>query len=94
METRKRIIFTDSEWSTLTAEYSLSRRQNQILQAVFLGLENKEIGTRLKISYHTVRTHLKRLFIRFESANRTDLILNIFAVFRAKCRKTRCPLRG
>lgn len=39
----------------------LSEREKQILEAVAEGLSNSQIGRKLYLSPHTVKTHLRRI---------------------------------
>jgi DNA-binding CsgD family transcriptional regulator len=42
--------------------YGLSAKELEVAQAVADGLTNREIGSRLYISHHTVDTHLRNIF--------------------------------
>ena len=50
----------------------LSPREAQILGLVARGLSNREIGTCLSISEHTVANHVRAILRKTESANRTE----------------------
>lgn len=75
-------IFTESEWLELINELSLPPRQAGVLKCLFLGHSDKQIATKLKISVPTVRTHLSRLFSRFDVQDRTELVLYVVRRFR------------
>ena len=53
---------------------ALSRRQEQILGLVALGLSDKEISAQLEISPHTVRTYMDRLFQNLGCRTRTHAV--------------------
>jgi DNA-binding NarL/FixJ family response regulator len=50
----------------------LSPREAQILALVARGLSNREIGTQLSISEHTVANHVRAILRKTDSANRTE----------------------
>lgn len=53
----------------------LSAREKEILNLVALGFANKEIGSKLNISYLTVRVHLRRIYERLHVRSRTEALL-------------------
>lgn len=53
---------------------SLTARQVAILEMVSYGLTNAQIGHELHMSKYTVAQHLKEMFRRTGSVNRTDLV--------------------
>ena len=75
-------IFDKEEWRVLGAELSLSPRQHQIVQYLFLGKSDKQIARELDLALPTVRTHLGRLFAKLNVQDRHELILYIFHHFR------------
>ena len=79
-------IFSESEWAILFDELSLSPRQREVTQHLFSGLSDKQIAKELEIAIPTVRTHLTRLFSRFDLQDRNELILHVVRHFRKTCR--------
>ncbi|SFC28593.1 regulatory protein, luxR family [Marinospirillum celere] len=53
---------------------SLSSREQEVLMLVAEGLSNQEIGQRLFISLHTVKTHLKHLMKKLGVRSRTQAV--------------------
>ncbi len=49
----------------------LSQKETEIITLVARGFEDKEIGTKLKISGRTVQTHLTRIMLKLNARNRT-----------------------
>ena len=74
-------IFSESEWMELVKELSLSPRQAQVIRCLFLGHSDKQIALNLQMAMPTVRTHLSRLFSRFDVQDRTELVLYVFRHF-------------
>ncbi|MCX7794313.1 MAG: response regulator transcription factor [Thermodesulfovibrionales bacterium] len=55
----------------------ISRREAEILQLLKEGLSNKEIAAKLSLSDQTVKTHLSRIFKKFNVSSRSQLITNL-----------------
>ncbi|HEX3125193.1 MAG TPA: response regulator transcription factor, partial [Rhodanobacteraceae bacterium] len=73
----------------------LSERESQIADAVRLGLTNKEIGRRLRISPTTVKTHLENIFHKLHVTHRVQLaILAGSPTLRTADRRDRGPERA
>ncbi|MBW8041073.1 MAG: response regulator transcription factor [Planctomycetes bacterium] len=75
-------VFTESEWLDIVNELSLPPRQAEVVKYLFLGHSDKQIARELQISVPTVRTHLSRLFSRFDVQDRTELVLYVVRRFR------------
>ena len=86
-------IFTKSEWAELVNKLSLSPRQTEIIKELFSNRSDKQIAGNLQISVPTVRTHLSRLFSKFDVQDRVELILCVFHCFREDCKTNGCPRR-
>jgi len=52
----------------------LTSREEQVLQLLFRGLANKQIGDLLNISEHTVKDHLKSVFGKLQVVDRTEAV--------------------
>jgi len=64
---------------TFAIRYGLSRREKELVNLIFQGLSNMEIGEQMFISEHTVKVHLKHIFDKVGVKNRTSLIRRLFA---------------
>jgi NarL family two-component system response regulator YdfI len=53
---------------------ALTPREREILTLLGEGLVNKQIGVRLGISEHTVKTHLAAIYEKLEAANRAEAV--------------------
>lgn len=63
-----------------------------------MGLSNKDIGKRLRISKYTVDSHLRSMYIKMDVQNRTELsfkLRNQLLIQDKPCESTasRCPLK-
>lgn len=56
------------------ADLGLSDRELEVLQGMAEGLSNAEIGEKLFLSTHTVKSHASRLFEKMEVKRRTQAI--------------------
>ena len=70
-------LLTDHAWLEISHTLGLTKRELQIVQGVFDNLPKAGIAKRLKISGHTVHTHLNRLFKKLTVTTRTELVLRI-----------------
>lgn len=66
---------------------SLTAREQQIVRLVCLGLVNKQIADRLRISEYTVKTYLKQIFCKLNVHSRSAM------VYRCAAWSTLRPLR-
>jgi DNA-binding NarL/FixJ family response regulator len=74
---RGALLLNDHAWSEIARTLGLTRRELQIVQSVFDNLPEPGIAKRLRISEHTVHTHLNRLFKKLTVSTRTALVLRI-----------------
>lgn len=84
-------VFSEVELGQLVDELSLSPKQTDLVRCLFAGCSDKQIANRMQIHLPTVRTHITRLFRKFDVDDREGLILHIFGHFRAGCRELDCP---
>ncbi|HET7812969.1 MAG TPA: LuxR C-terminal-related transcriptional regulator [Candidatus Baltobacteraceae bacterium] len=54
--------------------YSLTGREAEVLSLLVGGLRNAEIASRLQISPSTAIFHVKRLLVKMDARNRTELV--------------------
>jgi DNA-binding NarL/FixJ family response regulator len=83
-------IFTDAEMGRLVEELSLSPKQTALIRCLFAGCSDKQIAIRMQIHISTVRTHITRLFRKFDVDDREGLILYIFRHFLTEYRRVEC----
>ncbi|HTG00754.1 MAG TPA: response regulator transcription factor [Nitrospirota bacterium] len=57
------------------AQFLLTQRETEIVKLVEDGLTYKEIGEALKISTHTVHTHIKNMYEKLQAKDRNDAII-------------------
>jgi len=75
-------IFSDDEWTKLIRDLSLPPRQAEIVRLLFAGHSDKQIASELNRRVPTIRSHLSRLFSKFDARDRTELVLQIVRQFR------------
>jgi DNA-binding CsgD family transcriptional regulator len=63
----------------IVAAYELTAREQQITQLIAHGLGTGEIATRLYLSAHTVRDHIKAVFEKVGVSTRGELVAQLFA---------------
>ena len=70
------------EWSQLQHHLDLSPRQAEIVMQIMHGRSDKQIAHELDIALPTVRTHLGRLFQKYDLNDRVELVLHVFRALR------------
>jgi DNA-binding CsgD family transcriptional regulator len=58
----------------LFAQHNISPREQEIIRLVLQGYSNQKIAETLFISLHTVKTHLRNIYPKFEVSSRYELI--------------------
>ncbi len=76
-------IFNEHEWKVIVEELSLSPQQCQIVHHLFTGKSDKQIAYEMGLAVPTIRTHMGRLFTKFNVQDRTALVIHIFHHFRS-----------
>ncbi len=75
-------LVSDQEWILLRRTAGLSPRQADIVKHIVRGQSDKQIASELNITVPTVRTHLERLFRKFDLNDRVELLVYVFALLR------------
>jgi DNA-binding NarL/FixJ family response regulator len=68
-------MFTLKQWETAAKHRNLSPTELLVVKGVFDGLKETAIARRLKMSPHTVHTHLVRLYAKLQVSCRVELVL-------------------
>ncbi len=61
----------------LDATYKLSSRERAVINFLTLGLTNKQIAGRLRLSEHTIKDHLKRIMRKTQARTRTGVLARL-----------------
>jgi DNA-binding NarL/FixJ family response regulator len=56
------------------AKFGLSRREQQLVGLIRLGLSNKEIGNRLNLSEQTIKNHIHRILRKVGASDRIEIV--------------------
>jgi DNA-binding NarL/FixJ family response regulator len=75
-------LFTEQEWTRVQESLHLPQRQAEITRHIMGGKSDKQIAHAMGISVATVRTHVSRLFRKFDLNDRMELVLHVFAYLR------------
>ncbi len=84
-------VFTKHQWNEIVTKLDLAPQQAKIVQHIFKGDGDKRIATEMNISLPTVRTHISRIFSKYQIQGRHELILYIVKSFYHDCQKYDCP---
>ncbi len=61
-------------------EAILSKREQEVVTCVAEGLSNREIASRLKLTEHTVKNYLFRIFDKLGVSSRVEVVLYVFSL--------------
>lgn len=70
-------LLSDHAWQEIATALDITKRELQIVQAVFDNQHEADIAKRFKLSPHTVHMHMNRLFKKLNITSRTELVLRI-----------------
>ncbi len=76
-------MLSDEQWSSIAQTLNITPREQQVIRGIFDGLNEALIADELKISTHTVHTHLDRLYRKLNVSCRCNLVIRIFAEYIA-----------
>jgi DNA-binding CsgD family transcriptional regulator len=75
-------LCSEQEWARLSEHLHLPPRQAEIAKHIMSGKSDKQIARAMGISITTVRTHVSRVFRKFDLNDRAELMLHVFACLR------------
>jgi DNA-binding NarL/FixJ family response regulator len=78
---RDRSILSHDAWKTIAKSLHISDRELEIIQGIFDDRKELAIADELKISMHTVHTHLERLYRKLGVSSRVALVLYILSEY-------------
>jgi DNA-binding NarL/FixJ family response regulator len=78
---RDRSILPYDAWKVIAKSLRISDRELQIIQGIFDDRKEFAIADELKISMHTVHTHLERLYRKLGVSSRVALVLYILSEY-------------
>jgi DNA-binding NarL/FixJ family response regulator len=67
--------FEEQSLRVAPAAVTLTPREREVIEMVALGLSNKEIAWRMKISEHTVKFHVASIFVKLDVSTRTEAVM-------------------
>jgi DNA-binding NarL/FixJ family response regulator len=70
----KKILDIFKKLTAQPVEYGLTKREKEILKLLVKGLSKKKIANTLFISFHTVDTHIRRIYEKLEVHTRSGAI--------------------
>jgi len=88
---RNEELFSDGEWARAVRQLELSPRQAEIVRHILQGQSDKQIAMDMGISLSTVRTHLRRLFAKYQLGDRLELTLLMLATLRGNRQHSPSP---
>jgi DNA-binding CsgD family transcriptional regulator len=69
------MIFKSNQWECLRKTWHLTPREVEVAKMVCEGLDNEQIGKKLRIKYNTVRAHLGNIFRKVGLRGKAGIVL-------------------
>lgn len=66
------------DMNDIRKQYSLTRRETDVLRRVLDGLKNIEIAEELEITEQTIKDHLSKIYAKMKAENRMSLMRKLF----------------
>jgi len=80
-------LISEQEWDQLQDRLDLSPRQAEIVIELLHAKSDKQIAHDLDMALPTLRTHLGRLFRKFDLNDRTELVLLMLMSLREQWKR-------
>ena len=69
------MVFKTKQWAYLSKIWHLTPREVEVAKLVCEGMDNEQIGKKLRIAYNTVRAHLGNIFRKVGTKGKAGIIL-------------------
>jgi len=69
------MVFKAKQWEYLSECWHLTPREVEVAKLVCGGMDNEQIGKKLRIAYNTVRAHLGNIFRKVGVEGKAGIIL-------------------
>jgi DNA-binding CsgD family transcriptional regulator len=76
------MVLKPRQWEYLSKCWHLTPREVEVAKLVCEGMDNGQIGKKLRIGYNTVRAHLGNIFRKVGVKGKADIILEFIEVTR------------
>lgn len=87
-------LLTTEQWRAVVEAMDLSPQQGRIVGLILQNRQDKQIAAELGLSRETVRTYLKRIFLRLGVEGRLGLVLRVFTICLNDGNSEECPSYG
>lgn len=75
---RRQRFLSETAWTAIVHSLRLSAREAEVVELILSGQTESAMATTLKISRHTVHTHLERLYRKLGVTDRCQVVVRIF----------------
>lgn len=82
MDNEHRLTFLDEcTWDAIVTSLHLSDRESQVVRCLLRDEPESVIADELRISPHTVHSHLERLYRKLHARSRCQVVIRIFEAY-------------
>lgn len=78
MQIAHKVLGMFAQFKPKKADYGLSDREKEILHYMVAGLTKQQIADKLFLSFHTVNTHLKNIYIKLHVNTRSGAVSKVY----------------
>lgn len=78
MQIAHKVLGMFAQFKPKKADYGLSEREKEILHYMVAGLTKQQIADKLFLSFHTVNTHLKNIYIKLHVNTRSGAVSKVY----------------
>lgn len=70
-------MYTEIDWAKIDKLMNLAPQQRKIVRLLMTGASDKQIADNLKLSICTIRSHMQRLYRKYNVVDRVELIFYV-----------------
>jgi DNA-binding NarL/FixJ family response regulator len=78
MKIAHKVLELFAQFKKKKADYGLTEREKEILQHTVAGLTKQQIADKLFLSFHTVNTHLKNIYIKLHVNTLSGVVSKVY----------------
>jgi DNA-binding NarL/FixJ family response regulator len=75
---QRQTFLSETSWTAIVRSLRLSTREAEVVELILCGQTETGMALALKISRHTVHTHLERLYRKLGVTDRCQVVVRIF----------------
>ena len=78
MQIAHKVLEIFSSFKSKKFDYGLTEREKEILQYIVKGITKQQIADQLFLSFHTVNTHIKKIYLKLHVNTRSGVVSKVY----------------